>query len=532
MENIRYLAQDIPSYTFYGVKSNSTTGIAVATYAPNSYLSHIYTIGESAFESSDVVSFETAPGDGVSATTIAAKAFRNATKFKGYSSSSQNISNKVIEFNNVSTIGEKAFEGTAAKYVIVGEEITSIGESAFGKMKSLTSYDTYLIGGLPKEDAENDYEYYFGYVFTQEGGDGTDFDEKVEWKKGSTTRSYYLANYLDYTFRGEFIEDRAFYGASDYVYSLGLTDSVTSIGDYAFYNCKIRYGTSARSNDEPFEIPSSVTSIGNYAFAASRTDIIAMNTVTFNMDDGEDLEIGEYAFYMNGSITSIELPNRLVSIGAHSLEKCGNLTTYSAPFVGCDGTNDSFKYLVGNQTDTTTSISIVFVTFDGNSETLEQCTWPKSLKNIAITGTVVADYAFAIFTNNNGQRGSTVLESVSLPNVEQLGMGAFYCTQIGSIEMNCEDLQSVGAYSFYNAKLNQFTVYDSLQTVGCFAFYGTTLSSADEPLEIALDEDYEASWEGEYYTSSDYEHEILTATQDSLPNALKNINDYNWERVE
>ncbi|MBQ7340502.1 MAG: leucine-rich repeat protein [Clostridia bacterium] len=78
-----------------------------------------------------------------------------------------------------------------------------------------------------------------------------------------------------------------------------LPDSVTSIGEKAFYGC---------SSLTSIEIPNSVTSIGSYAFAncSSITNIIIPDSVT---------SIGEKAFSGCSSLETIEIPNSVTSIG-------------------------------------------------------------------------------------------------------------------------------------------------------------------------------------------------------------------------
>ena len=93
------------------------------------------------------------------------------------------------------------------------------------------------------------------------------------------------------------------------------TLKVTSIGDYAF----------AWSYDSltSIEIPNSVTSIGEWAFdgCTGLTSIEIPNSVT---------SIGKYAFaYTN--LTSIEIPNSVTSIGYFAFFSCTNLTSVTIP---------------------------------------------------------------------------------------------------------------------------------------------------------------------------------------------------------
>ena len=96
---------------------------------------------------------------------------------------------------------------------------------------------------------------------------------------------------------------------------VGLTTSntVTSIGSYAFYKC---------SSLTSVTIGESVTSIGNYAFynCSSLISVTIPNSVT---------SIGNYAFYKCSSLTSVTIPNSVTTIGESAFKDCSGLTSLS-----------------------------------------------------------------------------------------------------------------------------------------------------------------------------------------------------------
>ena len=129
----------------------------------------------------------------------------------------------------------------------------------------------------------------------------------------------------------------SFYNCSNLA-SIAIPSSVTSIGESAFFNCigltNISIPKSVTSiGDSAFfncigltniSIPKSVTSIGNYAFykCISLTDITIPDSVT---------SIGDYAFYKCNSLTDITIPDSITSIGNYAFCNYTGLTSIKIP---------------------------------------------------------------------------------------------------------------------------------------------------------------------------------------------------------
>ena len=110
------------------------------------------------------------------------------------------------------------------------------------------------------------------------------------------------------------IGDFAFYGCSGLT-SITIPNSVTSIGNNAFYGC---------SGLTSVTIPNSVTTIDYRAFmnCSGLTSITIPNSVT---------SIGEYAFYGCSSLTSIAIPSNLTSINNYTFYGCSKLSSATIP---------------------------------------------------------------------------------------------------------------------------------------------------------------------------------------------------------
>ena len=132
------------------------------------------------------------------------------------------------------------------------------------------------------------------------------------------------------------IGNEAFYGCG--LTSITIPDSVTSIGEGAFHECTsltsvtipdsvTSIGKDAFSDCKSLTtitIPDSVTSIGSEAFLGckSLTSIIIPDSVT---------SIGDFAFSDCESLTSITLPNSVTSIGDRVFFNCSGLTSITIP---------------------------------------------------------------------------------------------------------------------------------------------------------------------------------------------------------
>ena len=202
--------------------------------------------------------------------------------------------------------------------------------------------------------------------------------------------------------------------------SITIPNSVTSIGDRAFYVCS---GLTSAT------IPNSVTSIGDYAFygCSGLTSITIGNSVT---------SIGDYAFLDCSELTSVTIPNSVKTIGEDAFYGCSGLTSVT----------------IGNSVET-----IGMSAFYGCS----------GLTSVTIPNSVIA-------IQHNAFYGCSGLTSITIGNsVTSIGEDAFYgCSGLTSVTIP-NSVKTIGWWAFENcSKLTSVTIGNSVESIGGSAFDG------------------------------------------------------------
>ena len=345
-----------------------------------------------------------------------------------------------IKGRTVTSIGDDAFRGRSSiRSITIPDSVTNIGKNAFYSCKNLNRVNIIDLAAW----------------------------RNISFESFTANPLYIGCNlYLN----GELVEN------------LVIPDSVTNIGNYAFYGCE-----SLRS----ITIPDSVASIGRNAFYSCKnlnrvdiTDIAAWCKISFKnlwsnplyyahnlYLNGELVEnlvipdsvtnIGNYAFYGCESLRSITIPDSVASIGRNAFYSCKNLNRVDITDIAAwckmvlgDNMVLGDIIVLGDNNDTPFSYKYDLYL---NGELVENLVIPDGI-------TSVNDYAF---------RGCSSIRSVTIPDsVTSIGTSSFSgCTGLASVTIP-DSVTSIGNYTFSNCyRLTSVTIPDSVTSIGDNAFY-------------------------------------------------------------
>ena len=558
----------ISNYAFYGCNSVETITVPFVGNSVNSTSAFYYifnsvpsslknitittdtTIPSSAFYGLQYVESITIPD---TVTTIGSSAF------SGCASLEKVNSNTSGEFNlpeGLETIGNYAFQNlTQITEIVVPDSVTSIGQNAFYGCSALESITLPFVGYSATSTGTYGYFYYVfgGYSYVP-----------------NTLKEIVITTATT-------IPYQAFSGLQ-YVECITIPDTVTSIGEQAFYNCTSLKRLNSTA-DGLFNIPESVTAIQPYTFydCDAMTKVVIPAGVTsvgsyafYNCSSLEEVEfatgceletIGSYAFQNCVALPEIELPDTLTTIGDYAFGGCTAFTELQLPtsltsighcaFINCsslkrvNSTTDGVFVIPDGVTTIGTSafsgctlVETITVPFVGNSANSTSTfssifgTVPNSLNNITITTATTIPYQ-AFYDLQH-------VESITIPSgVTSIGAYAFSgCTALKRLNSDTDGLfnlpvgvTEIQSYTFNgcsNLEEMAFATGCKLETIGSYAFQGcVALTEIELPDTITTI--------GAYAFNGCTALERLNSDKDGeliIPDNVITIGDYAFQNLE
>ena len=255
------------------------------------------------------------------------------------------------------------------------------------------------------------------------------------------------------------IGDSAFYGCSSLT-SITIPNSVTSIGGCAFVGC---------SGLTSITIPNSVTSIGGGAFnsCSSLTSITIPNSVT---------SIEKSTFAGCSSLTSITIPNSVTSIGDGAFFGCSNIIrveidcnyivskenneyNYYNDNLGAIFGNQVKEYVLGNSIESIGSWKFYYC------RRLTSVNIPKSVTRIGVR----------VFANCYDLASMVVDEDNPIYDSRE-NCNAIVKTASNTLMYGCKNtdipssVTSIGEYAFYGCEFTSITIPSSVTSIGKYGF--------------------------------------------------------------
>ena len=380
-----------------------------------------------------------------------------------------------IEGYPVKAIGADAFRNSSIlEAVVIPERVDSIGDYAFADCSSLKA--AYFIGEMPemgKGVFDNTAGGFTIYCMNEVWSGYTDYKTAV-WSpyeySDSTggSYSYYILNDEITIFRyisGENIS------IPSTIENNGKNYKVVSIGPESFYKCNVK----------TVSIADGIERIEDRAFSWEHDEGSPLNSITF---PDTLISIGDEAFRNCKSLKTVDLPGSLRYIGFEAFRDSSLTSAYIPNSVNYVGGGAFYCCYDLKSARLSQSMTEIPERMFGYCSHLTSIAIPDRVTEIGSSafykcGLTSVDFNEVETIEREAFYGCTDLKSIDADEVRIIDNEAFYgCTSLKSIDF--DEIQSIGYRSFGKCTSLDYVVFsESLRNLGEDSFRGcTSLSGA------------------------------------------------------
>ena len=368
----------------------------------------------------------------------------------------------------VTLIPNYAFEGLTISGVSIPGTVESLGERAFGDCHKLAKI-TFEESTLPLTLV---YGYYGSFQYC-------DADKQVIINRdvNPSDGCPFYANVTSAVIGGKAttVADHLFHGQGKMT-SINIGNSVTSIGNYAFYDC----GDGSGEVEMTLTLSDNLTTIGENAFFSCE----ALKSLT--LPSSLKL-IGGSAFSI-ASIASIVIPESIDSIGESAFENCKKLTSiriedsdkplrmregYYRPFHYCGAAKTVYlgRNLILTEDGTPFETAVTSVEIGDKVTTINPALfrWCDNLSSVSIGSGVTTIGESAFYDSGDADEVDEMIVTIG-KNVTNIGENAFYsCDKLKAITLPAS-VKTVESNAFANTGLTDITIPATVDSLGQRAF--------------------------------------------------------------